>query len=117
MEGERGEQKLMTVRIIKKGSKSLKLSVDSNGVAKTTVHKNTGNPPEQGETTFLYERAGAIFQSMADRSSVPIVHKFGTVHSKMKDWIKSRGVEMGYVITENEEDGRTLKAEKVFNPR
>jgi len=45
-----------------------------------------------------------------------IANKFGTVNPKMKYWMRGKGVKEGYVITEDEKDGRTLKAERNFLP-
>lgn len=103
-------------RRLTRGSKSLVLKIEG-GVAKATVKRDTGEPRVRDETTFLYQRAGALIQSLADRTGERIVQKFGTVNLKMKMWMREKGVGLGFSVTEDEEDGRTLKAERVFEPR
>jgi len=102
---------------LSRGSKSLRLAL-RDGVGRATIRNDTGRAKINGETTFLYQRSGAIFQALADRTGREITERFGSVNPTMKAWMRDKGVGvLGFKIVENKEDGRTMKAERKFSPR
>ena len=98
------------------GSKSLTVKV-RNGIAKGTIQKNTGNPRIPGETTSLYKKLGVLLQKLSTETEIQIIELFGTINPKMRLWMRKLGVNVGFLITEDEKDGRTLKAMRVFTPQ
>lgn len=85
-------------------------------VAKATIQKNTKQPPIEGETTKLYDESANVLQELANETGGQITEKFGTVNKKMKAWVKQKGHQVGFEITEDEIDGRTVKAQRTFTP-
>lgn len=84
---------------------------------KLQLKKIRVTPEVNDETLSLYQRIGAILQSLVDRRGQNITQKFGTVNPKMKAFMKNKGAELGFKITEAEKDKRTLKAQRNFTPR
>lgn len=109
-------QKEKRVRKLRHGDKVMTLTVEGD-TAKTTMQKDETQNRVSGSMTYLYDRARAILQSLADRRNKPITQQFGTVHPKMKAWLRHKGVQEGFEITEDETDGRTVKARRTFRPR
>ena len=70
-----------------------------------------------GESTALELELATLLQKLANETSTTIVQLSGAVNPKLKMWLRAQGNAMGFVITEDELDGRTLKARRVFIPQ
>ena len=96
------------------GSKYIDIKVNNEGIAIVTIRTANIENKTKGETTELYGQISTQLQKLANERNQQIEQRFSTRNEKMKKWMQTTGIEMGFINLED--DGRILRAIKNFYP-
>lgn len=100
---------------IEYGSKYLDVKVRPDNVVIVSIRTDESKQRMPSETTKLYEQVSVQLQELANQRNQTIEQWFSTRNESMKGWMLNKGVNMGFQIIS--EDGRILRAKKIYSPR
>lgn len=96
------------------GSKFINLKIRPDGVAIVSISSDESLERKVNETTILYHKIAEQLQRFANQEKRVIEQRFSTRNEKMKSWMNTKGVELGFI--DLNDDGRVLRAKKIYHP-
>lgn len=103
-------------RSIDYGSKNVQILLEENSnTVLTKITKVEGRKSRKGETTKIYVMVADLLQDLANQRQEVLEERFSTSHEKLTEWIKIKGVLIGYKIT-GEAEG-VVVARRYFYPK